>query len=191
METRIVGSLLILLVGSLISLNAVSGSQTPAEGDRLPDFTLSVPEKPEHRSYLGLTDTKEFKIHQIKAEVVIIEIYSMYCPHCQREAPALNDLYHHIESFEKLRGRIKLIGIGAGNSAYEVDFFRKQFNVPFPLFPDGDFTIHKLLGEVRTPYFFGIKIQPDGSHRIFFSQLGGAQDARQLLDELIRRAELN
>jgi peroxiredoxin len=191
MKRKIVGSFLMLLIGSFISLNATGGSQTPVEGERLPDFTLSVPQKLEHRSYLGLPDTKKFKIHQIKTEVVVIEIYSMYCPHCQREAPALNELYHYIENSEKLRGRIKMIGIGAGNSEYEVNFFQKRYNVPFPLFPDGDFNIHKLLGEVRTPYFFGLKIQPDGSHRIFFSQLGGAQDARQLLDELIRQAELN
>jgi peroxiredoxin len=191
MKRRIVGFFLILLTASFIPLNATGESPTPVKGDRLPDFTLSVPEKPEHRSYLGLPDTENFKIHQIQAEVVIIEIFSMYCPHCQREAPALNDLYHDIESSEKLRGRIKLVGIGAGNSTYEVNFFQKRYNVPFPLFPDGDFAIHKLLGEVRTPYFFGLKIQPGDSHRVFFSQLGGSQDARQLLDELIRQAKLN
>ena len=192
MKTKIIESLFILLMGSLITLNVANGSQTPIKvGGTLPDFTLTVPKKLENRYYLGLSETEKFKIHQIKAEVVIIEIFSMYCPHCQREAPSLNDLYNHIESSEKLRGRIKLIGIGAGNSVYEVDFFQKRYNVQFPLFPDGDFAIHKLIGEVRTPYVLGIKIQPDGSHRIFFSKLGGAQDARQLLDELIQRAELN
>ena len=191
MKTSIVGSLLIFLMAFFITLKAAGESKTPVAGNVLPEFSLKVPEKLEHRSYLGLPDAEKFEIQQIQAEVVIIEIFSMYCPHCQREAPALNDFYNYIESSEKLRGRIKLIGIGAGNSVYEVDFFQKRYKVPFPLFPDGDFAIHKLLGEVRTPYFFGLKIQPDSSPLIFFSQLGGAQDARQLLDELIRRAELN
>ena len=53
-------------------------SQPPAVGGKLPEFTLPVPKNDEHREYLGLAGKDAFKISEISAEVVIIEIFSMY-----------------------------------------------------------------------------------------------------------------
>jgi thiol-disulfide isomerase/thioredoxin len=165
-------------------------SETPKAGSPFPRITLPTPKSPEHRTYLGLSEGDEFSLSDIKAEVLIIEIFSMYCPHCQREAPTLNRLYRKIEDAEDLKGRVKLIGIGAGNSAFEIDVFRKKYAIPFPLFPDGKFEIHKLIGEVRTPYFFGLRTGQAGQATVFFSKLGGAKDAGALLEELMRHSEL-
>jgi len=165
-----------------------AASSPPAVGGMLPDIKLSMPKDSAEKSYLGLGffGFGSFKIPEIKARLVIVEIFSMYCPYCQREAPNVNQLYDKIEQNPALNGKIKIIGIGAGNTSYEVETFKKKYNIPFPLFADGDYVIHKTVGEVRTPYFIGVKINPDGSHQVIYSKLGGFEGVDQFLEMMIK-----
>jgi len=161
----------------------------PVAGGKLPDIKLAIPEDAGYQTYLGIQGKGNFSLPQIKAPVVIVEIFSMYCPHCQKEAPSVNALYAKIQSSEKLKGKVKLVGIGVGNSPFEVEYFKKMYSIQFPLFPDGEFIIHKQLGEVRTPYFIAIKNHKDGSHTLFYSKLGAIADNDNFL-KLIQ-AQLN
>jgi len=170
---------------AVVASLCVSAAGPPASGDTLPPLRLTVPTEREHRAYLGLSAGDFFKISQVKADMVILEVMSMYCPFCQKEAPTVNELYRLIEEHPKLKGRIKLLGIGAGNSPYEMKVFREKYQVPFPLVPDRDFSIHVALGEVRTPYFIGVRMEGDTA-RVFYTQSGGFEDAGAFLEEILR-----
>jgi len=174
----------------LIHAPLFAAKEPPAEGGPLPVIKLPIPKSPEEKSYLGLEGEGSFTIPQIKANVVIIEIFSMYCPYCQKEAPTINELYNTIENNPDLKGKIKIIGIGAGNTPMEVDVFRKKFQIAFPLFPDVDYSIHKVCGEVRTPYFIGVKINENGSHEVIYSRLGSIEDANKFLDLILQRSAI-
>ena len=88
-----------------------------------------------------------------------------------------------------LKERVKLIGIGVGNTDFEVNFFRKTYNIKFPLFSDGDFVIHQALGEVRTPYFLGVRIDSDGIGQVFYSRLGGpGGDAQRFMERILAKS---
>ena len=172
-----------------INSPVLAATSAPVTGSVLPDIKLTAPVKTDIRNYLGLSRGDFFKIQQIKTRVIIIEILSMYCPHCQGSAHKVNELYRLIENNPALKDKIKLIGIAAGNSSYETEIYRKTYDVPFPLFEDGDFYIHKVLGEVRTPYYIGIRID-DGVPRVFYSKLGGFERADEFLELMLQLSGL-
>lgn len=57
---------------------ALAVNKPPSQGGTLPPFELSVPEDADVRAYLGLSGGDHFSIPQIKARVVILEIFNMY-----------------------------------------------------------------------------------------------------------------
>jgi peroxiredoxin len=175
----------------IFSYQAVqAGNRTPAKGEAFPDIALVMPDKPCDMDYLGLKGTNTFKLSQVRADVVILEIFSMYCPYCQREAPLVNQLYDLIDKRTDIKNRVKIIGVGAGNTPFEVGIFRNQYNIQFPLVPDESFAVHKAVGEVRTPHFFVVKINTDGSNSIIYSKVGSIQDPNQFLDMIVQDSGL-
>ena len=191
MRYKVIFLLTFVLFFAFFGMNMLGAESAPPKSSPFPDITFSAPEKVSEKEYLGLSGKDSFKISEIKADVVIVEIFSMYCPYCQKEAPIVNNLYQLISSKPELRDNIKIVGIGTNNSLYEVNYFKDQYKIQFPLFPDKSLIIHekleKLVNEtIRTPYFFVIKKNPDGSHKIIYSKVGSIQGPDQFLDMIIK-----
>ena len=178
---------LVRIVFLVLALNglAFAASSAPVKGGRLPMISLPIPKNSYEKSYLGLSGEGSFKIPQIKANGVLIKIFNLYCPICQSTAATMAELYRQIEHNPDLKDKIKLIGIGAGNNLLEIEVFKQNHNIPFPIFPDENFKIHQALGEVRTPFYIAIKMDGDGSNVIIHTHLGGLTDARAFLDLMV------
>ena len=182
---------IIMVLSIMAFVQTISAAdRTPATGEPFPDITLSMPEKSIQKEYLGLKGNGSFRPSQIKAELLIIEIFSMYCPYCQKEAPNVNELYRIISGREDIKNKIKIIGIGAGNTPLEVDVFRKQYAIEFPLFSDESFSVHTAIGGVRTPFFFVIRTRPGEPGVIVYSNVGTLHDPQQFLDLIMKQAAL-
>lgn len=162
----------------------ISLSQAVAGSDKLDlDFTLPAPTEKIHQTYLGVDPGQPFTLDQVKADILVIEIFSMYCPICQREAPQVNTLFQRLEKVKDQS--VRLIGIGAGNSSFETEFFKKTYGIEFPLFSDDKFVIHKKIGEKGTPFFIGLKPGAPKADRVFFTHSGDIKDLDAFVAKLL------
>ncbi len=157
----------------------------------LPSLRLPAPDNPAYRQYLGVGDAPTFTVADIDAQVVIVEVFSMYCPHCQKEASVVNDLYRQIGKNAQWASQIKMLGIGAGNSAFEVNYFRETYHIEFPLIPDPHYNIHQAIGDVRTPYFVVFDLSKSGSPQMVYSKSGGIESADSFLETVLSRTPLS
>jgi peroxiredoxin len=190
MKRKISGFALVMLVLFMATAISAAENSPPKVGSALPEIELLKSNNSADLKYLGLSGSGVFKINQIKATVVIIEIFSMYCPYCQAEAPNVNRLYALIEGNPALKGKIKIIGIGIGNSHFETDIFKKKYTIAFPLIPDGDFKLHKIMGEVRTPYFIAVKLSGGKYPEVIYSRLGALENNDVFLEQITKSAGL-
>lgn len=153
-------------------------------------FVLPAPPDPAQRLYLGIETTETFSLSDIRTQVLIIEVFNFYCLHCQREAPNVNRLYRRIAGDPALKDRIKLIGIGVTNTAFEVDQFRKSFDIRFPLFPDRSRNAVRYLAVRETPTFIGVVWKTKDKPERFMHVAGEMGNAEQFLSEVLRLSEI-
>jgi peroxiredoxin len=162
-------------------------AQAPRSSGRnipFPALQLPAPLDEAEAAYLGVPEATAFSVGQIRAQIVLIEIMSAYCPYCQRVAPLVDDVYGRIQEDQALKGKIKIIGVGITNSPYELDLFKTKFNVPFPLFADPKSEIAKKLNVEGTPTFIGVRLDDKGGAREVFYWPGAFMDTDQFMAEL-------
>lgn len=158
----------------------------------LPQLQLIVPDNEFYQSYLGLRGKpgEPFTLEDIDADILLIELFSMYCPYCQKEAPLINELYEKMEELSDTGVIVKIIGFGASNSQFEVEHFRDTYNVPFPLFPDKNMAMYNALKGKGTPGFIGARLRGISEPTIVLRNAGGFYSSDDFLKDLVERAQL-
>jgi thiol-disulfide isomerase/thioredoxin len=158
-----------------------AGHMVPlSPGDEFPEVVISESPSPAERSYLGLKSAAGFRLTDIDAELVVVELLSTYCQSCQKMAPVFDVLYDTIEADSALRGRVKIIGIGLGNNPVELEHYRQESGGKFPLFPDPDFKVLDVIGETRTPLTVLVR-HVSGSAVVAAAKLGFDPNPKTLL----------
>jgi peroxiredoxin len=178
---------LMLSLFPLIVLGASTEPET-VYSKGLAQIRLTVPADEQARKYLGLAkESGQFGLSDIKADILIIEIFNIYCPFCQRHAPKANKLFQTIQGRTDLKDKVKFIGLGISNSAYEVNIFRQKYSVQFPLFEDKESSIVQALPGIRTPHYFGLRKSGD-SMELFLSMQGSFDDEGVFLETLLKNS---
>ncbi len=127
-------------------------------GDDFPDLKFPVPGSVEDREYLGLREGETFSVRDVQAELLVIEVLNVYCLTCQEQAPVYNSLFKAVQEDAELKGRVKILGIAAGNDELEIQEFRSDHQVRIPVAPDPDFETFSTLGIGETPFTLTLRL---------------------------------
>jgi len=173
------GTLILTVLPLVILLGMAGGDSGTLEVD-LDNFALirlPGPQDSAERQYLGLSTGDAFTLPQVKAQAVIVEIFNIYCPICQASAPEVNKLHKSIEKDPATKDRVKLIGIGTGNTPLEVSVFRNKYGIEFPLFPDSESLVQKAFAKpLRTPTILVLDLDRSGKATLVYSHVGKFTD---------------
>jgi peroxiredoxin len=148
-----------------------------------PDLTFAQTLSKEEAAYLGIRQKRSFTFKEIRGDLILVEFTSTYCVSCQRQAPILNDLYFSIEKDPKLKGKIKIIGIASGNNLKEVETFKEEYKIPYPIFSDSKFDAHTAIGSPRAPFMVLVRRESQGDGVVVSTHLGMINSAKSILDE--------
>lgn len=151
----------------------------PGRGTVIPAFSLPAPSGPAEKSYLMLNGEKSFQPGNLKAKLVLIEVFNVYCASCQFMRPYMNELYTKIEKDPELKGQVIMMGIGAGNDHWDIDLEKASYK--FPIFPDADYEFHNLVGKPSTPFLIFAKPYTGGRLLVVNSHLGRLENSDKLL----------
>ena len=163
-----------------------------AAGQGVPDISMQGELTEQQRHYLDVQGDS-LVLTDIQAQFLLIEVYSLYCGPCRREAPAINAMYARTHELG-IADAVKFIGIAAGNTPYEVNVFREKYGVPFPLFPDEDFRLHTALGNMGIPGFIFLRLDGEEGPVALLVREGAPEHMEQLFDsmlELMGRSSLS
>ena len=165
--------------------------ETPKAIESL-DIPLPGPSSEADAAYLGLEEsTDAFRMDQIKAGVLVVEVFDMYCRFCQGMAPKVDEVYE-LNLRSGFAGEVKMIGIGRMNTALEVATFKEKYKVKFPLFPDNDLSITRALQaqDEGTPHFMVIKMAPGARVEVVHTFTGAFEDPKAFYDVILEHSGL-
>lgn len=193
-----------LLVLAVCPVRAAEGGQAAPpsawpKGATFPDIDIAMPSPdagwsggpdvamPAPLPGEGPARTQVRRLSDLHGQVFIVNLYSWFCAPCQEEAPALRALDARI-SAAGLAGRVRLVGIAAGDDWNLVQAFRQRHGLVFPLFADPELALHGQLGGLPVPFTWVVRREAAG-FRVLFTLSGALTGTpAEFLDRVLAAA---
>jgi hypothetical protein len=156
-----------------------TNDQQITEGSNLPAFTLNVPSDIKMQEYLGVKNGANFTLNQMNAKLILVDILSVLCPQCHKNAPKVNRLFNIIENDPQLHS-VKLFGLAFGDNSKLVDAYVQKYKVRFPIFPDPDDEIGDLFAGMGPPSI----VITNKTGKVLFIHEGVIEDIDFVMEEI-------
>jgi len=173
MRIPIVLALLCALLGSVQTAKA---DALPAPGQTLPALAFKTPALAQDAQALGVVGKKSFRLKDLKAKVVVVEVIGVYCSECVKQVRTFNTLYARLARRIQA-GEVQMFGLAAGGTDMEIENLRKRGIYKYPIVSDEQYKAHKQLNEPQTP--FTMLVTPAG--KVVYSHLGVDEDIEAML----------
>ena len=174
-----------------VALTQTQGARSAPQagaGDGFPDERFTLLGGDRDRSYLSLGHgTADFRLGQLPADYLLVELYNELCFTCCQSVGELNRLLGLINREPALAGRLKMMGVGVGNLQREVNRFRREKGVDFPLFSDQGRELHQRLGQPDLPVLYLVMVRGASALQILAVETGPFGKAEELLARLKKR----
>ncbi len=166
----------LLFAASALAPRALAAGPLPEAGTTLPTLSLKVPVYGSDARDLGVEGKKTFRLQDLKAKVIVIEVLGVYCGECAKQVSSFNTMYARLARRIQA-GEVRMFGLAAGGTDLEVESLRKSGAYRFPVVADEKYQNHKLLREPKTP--FTMLVTPAG--KVLYSHLGVDEDIEAML----------
>jgi hypothetical protein len=84
----------------------------------------------------------------------------------------------------RLKEKVKVLSVAVGNTAKEVESYRQEHKVLYPVLTDFSFVFHKTLGNPRVPFTIIVRREARGKYVVVYTYLGVIESTDNLLKEI-------
>lgn len=151
---------------------------------QFPDLIFDNSFSKEEQLYLGIQNKNTFALNDIESPFILVDLTNTYCVSCKKNIKVFNEIYKMTYRDKDLRKKIKVLSIAIGNNEREVDYFKDEHEILYPIILDPEFKAHKALGEPRVPHTMFIRRDSEGKEIIFKIHKGAFESADDLMGEI-------
>jgi peroxiredoxin len=139
----------------LMETLAPGGASRLEAGDLFPRTSFAVLRAAKDRPYLGLPgDAASFRLQDSSVPFLLVEVYNDLCTVCLKQMKIYGRVADRLARNPELKSRVRVVGIGMGETNRAAVRMRRKQNLPYPLFADPRRDLFTALGKPMLPALY-------------------------------------